>query len=89
MNNWVSAEWWGTPLPRQGVAGNDFDRPVSLLAMILTGIAGVTAAGLNPVIASAYVDYLDFSEAQAGYVLAADMSGFAIGTLLVSARVHI
>ena len=89
MNNWVSAEWWRTPLPRQGVAGNDFDRPVSLLAMILTGIAGVTAAGLNPVIATAYVDYLDFSEAQAGYVLAADMSGFAIGTLLVSARVHI
>ena len=57
--------------------------------MILTGIAGVAAAGLNPVIATAYVDYLDFSEAQAGYVLAADMSGFAIGTLLVSARIHI
>ncbi len=87
---WFSAEWWCTPLsPQQGVAGNDFDRPVSLLAMILTGIAGVAAAGLNPVVATAYVDYLDFSEAQAGYVLAADMSGFAIGALLVSARIHI
>lgn len=90
ITRWFSVKWWRTPLsPQQGVAGNDFDRPISLLAMILTGIAGVAAAGLNPVIATAYVDYLDFSEAQAGYVLAADMSGFAIGTLLVSARIHI
>ncbi len=87
---WLSAAWWRTPIsPQQGGAGNDFDKPVSLLAMILTGIAGVVAMGLNPVIATAYVDFLGFSEAQAGYVLAADMSGAAIGTLLVSARVHI
>lgn len=85
-----SVEWWRTPLsPQQGVAGNDFDRPVSLLAMMLTGIAGVVALGLNPVIATAYVDFLGFSEAQAGYVVAADMSGAAVGTLLVSARVHV
>lgn len=57
--------------------------------MMLTGIAGVVVTGLTPIIATAYVDYLNFSEAQAGYVLAADKSGFAIGTLLVSARIHI
>ena len=87
---WLTAAWWRTPLAtQQGSPGGEFDTPVSLLAMMLTGIAGVVAMGLNPVIATAYVDYLDFSEVQAGYVLAADMSGLAIGTLLVSARVHV
>lgn len=39
---WLSAAWWRTPIsPQQGGAGNDFDKPISLLAMILTGIAGV------------------------------------------------
>ncbi len=85
-----SADWWRTPLsPRQGADGNDFDRPISLLSIMLTGIAGVTVAGLNPIIATAYVDYLGFSEAQAGYLLAADMSGFTIGTLFVSTRIHV
>ena len=87
---WFSAAWWRTPIPpQQGGPGNDFDNPISLLTMMLTGIAGVTAMGLNPVIATAYVDFLGFSESQAGYVLAADMSGLAIGTFLVSARVHV
>ncbi len=87
---WLSAAWWRTPLATQhGRPGSGFDKPVSLLAMMLTGIAGVAAMGLNPVIATAYVDYLDFSERQAGYVLAAEMSGLAIGTLLISARVHV
>ena len=86
----LSAEWWRTPMsPQLGVAGNEFDRPISLLTIMLTGIAGVVVAGLNPIIATAYVDYLNFSEAQAGYVLAADMSGFTIGTLLISTRIHI
>ena len=90
MTRWTTRSWWSTPLsPRQGVDGSDFDRPISLLAMTLAGIAGVVALGLNPVIATAYVDFLGFSEAQAGYIVAADMSGTAIGTLLVSARVHI
>lgn len=87
---WLSAAWWRTPLTtQQGRPGSEFDKPVSLLTMMLTGIAGVVVMGLNPVIATAYVDYLDFSEAQAGYVLAADMSGLAAGTFLVSARVHV
>lgn len=90
MIGWISTDWWRTPLsPQQGVAGSDFDRPISLLTMMLTGIAGVVVTGLIPIIATAYVDYLNFSETQAGYVLAADMSGFAIGTLLISARIHI
>ena len=90
MTRRTTRSWWSTPLsPRQGVDGSDFDRPISLLAMTLAGIAGVVALGLNPVIATAYVEFLGFSEAQAGYIVAADMSGTAIGTLLVSARVHI
>lgn len=86
----LSAAWWRTPLrTQQGGPGNDFDKPVSLLTMMLTGIAGVVVMGLIPIVATAYVEYLSFSESQAGYVLAAEMSGYALGTLLISTRVHI
>lgn len=86
----VSADWWRTPLStQQGGAGNVFDKPISLLTIMLTGIAGVMVMGLLPIIATAFVEYMRFSESQAGYVLAAEMSGFAVGTLLISARVHI
>ena len=87
---WLSAAWWRTPIsPQQGGAGNDFDKPVSLLTMMLTGIAGVVVMGLIPIVATAYVEYLSFSESQAGYVLAAEMSGYAVGTLLISTRVQV
>lgn len=56
---WFSPAWWHTPLAaQQGIPGNDFDKPISLLAIMSTGIAGVVVAGLNPIIATAYVDDL-------------------------------
>lgn len=90
MNAWLSAAWWRTPLAtQQGRPGSEFDKPVSLLTMMLTGIAGVVVMGLIPIVATAYVEYLRFTESQGGYVLAAEMSGYALGTLLISTRVHI
>ncbi len=90
MKYFLSVDWWqGRDPLTKGAVSNPFDRPIALLTMIFTGIAGVAVAGLNPIIASAYVEHLGFSESAAGYMLAVDMVGFTIGTLFVSSHIHL
>ncbi|NOX50509.1 MAG: MFS transporter [Gammaproteobacteria bacterium] len=66
----------------------DFERSqsvnslISIFSIVLLGVLSVVVLFVAPVLLGAMVEYLDFSEAQAGYIISAELAGMAIATFL-------
>ncbi len=61
-----------------------FDRPRSLLLAVYLTLIGYGVMVGIPVISTAWVELLGFTEAQVGRVAGADLGGLAVGSLLAS-----
>ncbi len=61
---------------------------VAVVAVFLTGTAGVMVSGIKPILVAAYVSSMHLTEAHAGLLVGLDMAGATLGTFLVSWRLY-
>lgn len=61
---------------------------LTLLAVFLTGTAGVMVTGVKPILVAAYISAMHLTETQAGLLVGLDMAGATLGTFLVSWRLY-
>jgi len=64
----------------------DPDSNLSLCVISFVGTIGLSALMILPIMVGAYVDYLGFGEDTAGWISAANLSGIAVMTLIVSLK---
>jgi len=60
----------------------DINSPVTILVLVLLGVLSVAILFVAPVLIGAMVQYLAYSEAQASYIISAELAGMSLATLL-------
>jgi len=62
---------------------------IGYFAIVLTTLAGNSSISIKPILIGSYVEYLELSPEIAGYILTAEMSAAALGTIFAALRVHV
>ena len=58
----------------------DVDSTISLISIVILGMVNIAILYVAPVLIGAMVEVLEFSEAQAGYVISAELLGMLLAT---------